>query len=66
MCKDCKDEDPCCNRTGKCTAAKTDSTISMCICCGAEMLKWKDSWYHWSQFINDIPEYPDAYQWEER
>ena len=32
-------ESPCCNYTGVCTAAFTAQSISLCICCGAEMFE---------------------------
>jgi len=48
-CQECKGEDmkPCCD-TGKCQPYPTKEGYSMCICCGAEMFKQDDSWYHHS------------------
>lgn len=53
-------EPPCCKRD-KCTAAKTDATISQCICCGAEMIKENGWWYHWSQMSIPINERQTQY-----
>jgi len=48
-------ESPCCDYWGECTAAYTESTISMCIHCGAEMQQEPETgiWRHHSQM--DLP-----------
>lgn len=43
---------PCCAQ-GKCTAYYAEEPFSMCTCCGAEMFREKDEWFHHSQ--SDIP-----------
>lgn len=49
------DYDPCCyHGDGTCMAHYTEESISMCICCGAEMIKDESgSWRHYSQM--DLP-----------
>ncbi len=51
---------PCCN-TDTCEAFDTDSSISSCIHCGAEMRAENGYWYHHSQFDDNgkltSPEY---------
>ena len=42
------EEDPCCSN-GHCTAAYTECNSSICVCCGAEMFKEHEIWWHWSQ-----------------
>lgn len=46
-------ESPCCNDTGVCTAAFTTQSISLCICCGAEMFEENGIWFNHIQ--KDIP-----------
>lgn len=45
--------EPCCGHSGICDAGNTDNDYSMCECCGAEMFKENNFWFHWSQ--REIP-----------
>lgn len=63
-CEECckKDEndnfiqDPCCDHSGICDADDTESDISLCKCCGAEMHKEGGVWWHYSQMDMPIEE----------
>ena len=44
---------PCCEHSGVCDAGDTDDDIGLCICCGAELFKENDEWFHHDQ--REIP-----------
>lgn len=56
-CSDCCNKDkngnwttePCCGHSGVCQAEQTGTNIGLCACCGAEMFKENEHWFHHTQ-----------------